>query len=60
MYNQKNHRKYMPYKLRVFIGKLRIRKQYIAKYTPLNGTGLKPVTRTLKEAGYSNIALVFK
>jgi phosphoglucomutase len=27
-------------------------------YTPLNGTGLKPVTRTLKEAGYTNITVV--
>jgi phosphoglucomutase len=24
-------------------------------YTPLNGTGLKPVTRTLKEAGFANV-----
>lgn len=27
-------------------------------YSPLNGTGLKPVTRALKEAGYTNITLV--
>ena len=27
-------------------------------YSPLNGTGLKPVTRTLKEMGYTNIAVV--
>lgn len=27
-------------------------------YSPLNGTGLKPVTRTLKEAGYNNITVV--
>ncbi len=27
-------------------------------YTPLNGTGLKPVIRTLKESGYSNISVV--
>lgn len=27
-------------------------------YTPLNGTGLKPVTRALKEAGYTNITVV--
>lgn len=27
-------------------------------YSPLNGTGLKPVTRTLKEMGYSNITVV--
>ena len=27
-------------------------------YSPLNGTGLKPVTRTLKEMGYTNIKVV--
>ena len=27
-------------------------------YTPLNGTGLKPVTRALSEAGFQNIAVV--
>ena len=27
-------------------------------YTPLNGAGLKPVTRTLKEAGFTNITVV--
>ena len=27
-------------------------------YTPLNGTGLKPVTRTLREAGFTNITVV--
>ncbi|WP_330664659.1 phospho-sugar mutase [Lacrimispora sp. 210928-DFI.3.58] len=27
-------------------------------YSPLNGTGLKPVLRTLKEAGYTNITVV--
>lgn len=27
-------------------------------YSPLNGTGLKPVTRTLKEAGFTNITIV--
>ena len=27
-------------------------------YSPLNGTGLKPVTRTLKEMGYTNITVV--
>lgn len=27
-------------------------------YSPLNGTGLKPVTRTLTEMGYTNITLV--
>ena len=27
-------------------------------YTPLNGTGLKPVTRTLRESGYTSICVV--
>ena len=27
-------------------------------YTPLNGTGLKPVTRILRETGYTNITVV--
>ncbi|MDE7062856.1 MAG: phospho-sugar mutase, partial [Lachnospiraceae bacterium] len=27
-------------------------------YSPLNGTGLKPVTRTLKETGFTNITIV--
>lgn len=27
-------------------------------YSPLNGTGLKPVIRTLKESGYTNITVV--
>lgn len=27
-------------------------------YTPLNGTGLKPVTRALSESGYTNITVV--
>lgn len=27
-------------------------------YSPLNGTGLKPVTRALKESGFSNITIV--
>ena len=27
-------------------------------YSPLNGTGLKPVTRALREAGFSNITVV--
>ena len=27
-------------------------------YTPLNGSGLKPVTRVLKEMGYTNITVV--
>lgn len=35
-----------------------INKDVSIVYTPLNGAGLKPVTRTLKEAGYTNIILV--
>ena len=35
-----------------------IHKNVAIVYSPLNGTGLKPVTRTLKEAGYTNITLV--
>ena len=27
-------------------------------YTPLNGTGLRPVTRVLREAGYTNVTVV--
>ena len=27
-------------------------------YTPLNGTGLKPVLRTLRESGYTNVTVV--
>lgn len=27
-------------------------------YTPLNGTGLEPVTRVLKETGFTNITVV--
>ncbi|WP_028235023.1 phospho-sugar mutase [Pseudobutyrivibrio sp. MD2005] len=35
-----------------------INKDVAIVYSPLNGTGLKPVTRALKEAGYTNITLV--
>jgi len=36
----------------------KINKDVAIVYTPLNGTGLKPVTRTLKEAGFTNITVV--
>lgn len=36
----------------------KIDKNVAIVYTPLNGTGLKPVTRALSEAGYTNITLV--
>ncbi len=36
----------------------KVNKDVSIVYSPLNGTGLKPVTRTLKEMGYTNIAVV--
>lgn len=35
-----------------------INKDVAIVYSPLNGTGLKPVTRTLSECGYTNIFVV--
>ena len=35
-----------------------VNKNLAIVYSPLNGTGLKPVTRTLKEMGYTNITVV--
>lgn len=35
-----------------------VKKDVAIVYSPLNGTGLRPVTRTLKEMGYSNITVV--
>lgn len=35
-----------------------VNKNVAIVYSPLNGTGLKPVTRTLKEMGYANITVV--
>ena len=35
-----------------------VNKDVAIGYSPLNGTGLKPVTRTLKEMGYTNITVV--
>ncbi len=40
------------------LGKVEIGKDIAIVYTPLNGAGLKPVTRVLKDCGYSNITLV--
>ncbi len=40
------------------IGNEEINKDVAIVYSPLNGTGLKPVTRALEEAGYTNITLV--
>lgn len=36
----------------------KVNKDVAIVYTPLNGTGLVPVTRTLKEMGYTNITVV--
>ena len=36
----------------------KVNKDVASVYSPLNGTGLKPVTRTLKEMGYTNITVV--
>lgn len=36
----------------------KVSKDVAIVYSPLNGTGLKPVTRTLKEMGYTNITVV--
>ena len=36
----------------------KVNKDVAIVYSPLNGTGLKPVTRTLKEMGYTNIKVV--
>ena len=35
-----------------------VKKDAAIVYSPLNGTGLKPVTRVLKEAGYTNVTVV--
>ena len=35
-----------------------VNKNVAIVYSPLNGTGLKPVTRTLQEMGYTNITVV--
>lgn len=35
-----------------------VNKNVAIVYSPLNGSGLKPVTRTLKETGYTNITIV--
>lgn len=40
------------------LGGAEINKDIAIVYSPLNGTGLKPVLRTLRESGYSNITVV--
>ena len=39
-------------------GNAKLDKDVAIIYSPLNGTGLKPVLRTLQESGYTNIAVV--
>ena len=39
---------------------VKVDKNVAIVYSPLNGTGLKPVLRTLKETGYTNITVVKK
>lgn len=39
-------------------GDVNVNKDVAIVYSPLNGTGLVPVTRTLKEMGYTNITVV--
>lgn len=40
------------------LGDVEVNKDVAIIYSPLNGTGLKPVLRTLKESGYTNITVV--
>ena len=40
------------------VGDAEINRDVAIVYTPLNGAGLKPVLRTLKETGYTNITVV--
>lgn len=40
------------------LGDYQVKRDAAIVYSPLNGTGLKPVTRVLKEMGYSNITVV--
>ena len=40
------------------LGGYQVDKNAAIVYSPLNGTGLKPVTRTLREMGYTNITVV--
>ena len=40
------------------LGDCKVSKDVAIVYSPLNGAGLKPVTRVLKEAGYTNITVV--
>lgn len=43
---------------RSVLGEAKVDKNISIVYSPLNGTGLKPVTRALREAGFTNIFVV--
>ena len=45
-------------KAQSLLGDAKVDKNVAIVYSPLNGTGLKPVLRTLKESGYTNITVV--
>lgn len=45
-------------KIQSVLGDCKVNKDVSIVYTPLNGSGLKPVTRALKEMGYTNITVV--
>lgn len=45
-------------KAQSLLGDEKINKDVAIVYTPLNGTGLVPVTRALKEMGYTNVTVV--
>ena len=45
-------------KMQSVLGDVKVNKDVAIVYSPLNGTGLKPVLRTLKESGYTNITVV--
>lgn len=45
-------------KAQSFLYDEKIDKDISVVYSPLNGTGMKPVTRVLKELGYSNVIIV--
>ncbi len=40
------------------LGDIAVKKDVAIVYSSLNGTGLKPVTLTLKKTGYTNITVV--
>ena len=40
------------------LGKTQVNKDIAIVYSPLNGSGLKPVLRAMKESGYTNVTVV--